>query len=63
MVADLGDDDQVLAVISGGVAGRVLHPHATDQIEAFMDGEKRYWWFSESKIKEHTQSVLRLHPR
>jgi len=63
MVADLGDDDKVLAVIAGGVAGRMFHPHATDQIEAFMNGEKRYWWFSESKINEHAQSVLRLQPQ
>ena len=63
MVADLGDVDKVLAVQSGGVAGRVFHPHATDQIEAFMNGEKRYWWFSESKIREHTQSILRLQPQ
>lgn len=63
MVADLADDEKVLAVIPGGVAGRVFHPHATDQIEAFMNGEKRYWWFSEPAIKSHAQSELRLLPR
>jgi penicillin G amidase len=63
MVADLADDDKVLAVIPGGVAGRVFHPHATDQIEAFMNGEKRYWWFSERAIAEHAQSTLRLQPQ
>jgi len=63
MVADLADDDKVLAVIPGGVAGRVFHPHATDQIDAFMDGEKQYWWFSESAINAHSQSTLQLLPQ
>jgi len=63
MVADLADKDKVLAVIPGGVAGRVFHPHATDQIGAFMNGEKRYWWFSETAIKAHTQSALQLLPQ
>ena len=62
MVADLADDDKVLAVLSGGVAGRVFHPHAKDQIGPFISGEKRYWWFSEKEIANHTQSVLMLMP-
>lgn len=62
MVADLADDDKVLAVLSGGVAGRVFHPHAKDQIKAFMDGEKMYWWFSDREISNHTRSVLMLTP-
>jgi penicillin amidase len=62
MVADLADADKVLAVLSGGVAGRVFHPHATDQIGAFMDGNKMYWWFSDREIANHTRSVLMLTP-
>ena len=62
MVADLADEDKVLAVTSGGVAGRVFHPHATDQIDAFMDGRKMYWWFSDREIADHTRSVLMLTP-
>lgn len=62
MVADLADEDKVLAVTSGGVAGRVFHPHATDQIDAFMDGGKMYWWFSDREIADHTRSVLMLTP-
>ena len=62
MVADLSDPDKVLAVIPGGVSGRVFHPHARDQIDAFISGEKQYWWFSEKEIKAHTQSELVLHP-
>ncbi|BBO67347.1 penicillin amidase [Desulfosarcina alkanivorans] len=63
MVADLADEDKVLAVISGGVAGRVFHPHAKDQVAAFMDGRKMYWWFSDREINGHARSVLTLTPR
>ena len=62
MVADLGDADKVLAVMGGGVTGRVFHPHADDQIEAFLKGEKRYWWFSDTQIKAHARSELKLVP-
>lgn len=62
MVADLSDEDKVLAVLPGGVAGRIFHPHAKDQIKSFMNGEKRYWWFSDDAIENHTKSVLWLTP-
>jgi penicillin amidase len=62
MVADLGDADKVLAVMGGGVTGRVFHPHADDQIEAFLKGEKRFWWFSDTQIKAHAASELKLVP-
>ena len=62
MVADLNDNEKVLAVISGGVVGRTFSPHFTDQIEAYMSGEKMYWWFSDEKIEEHARSELHLIP-
>jgi penicillin amidase len=62
MVADLGDPDKVLAVLGGGVSGRVFHDHAHDQVQAFLDGEKRYWWFSDAQIQAHAQGELTLEP-
>jgi len=62
MVADLADPDKILAVLPGGVAGRQFDPHTTDQVQPFMDGNKRYWWFSDKAIKEHTQHTLTLSP-
>ena len=62
MVADLADKDKVLAVLPGGVVGRMFHPHATDQIAPFMNGEKMYWWFSDREIANHARSVLMLTP-
>jgi len=63
MVADLNDNDKVMAVLPGGVSGRLFHPHYKDQIKAFVNGEKLYWWFSDQAIREHTQTVLLLQPR
>jgi penicillin amidase len=63
MVVDLADKDKILAVLPGGVTARLFDPHTTDQIEAFMTGEKKYWWFSDQAIKEHTHHTLILRPR
>lgn len=62
MTADLADQDKVLAVLPGGIAGRLFHPHAKDQIPAFMEGEKVYWWFSDEEIENNARSVLMLTP-
>jgi len=63
MVADLSDEDKILAVLPGGVCGRLFHPHTKDQIEAFMNGEKMYWWFSDKAIKEYSRAILNLNPQ
>jgi penicillin amidase len=62
MVADLSDDDKVMAVMPGGVTGRVFWPHTTDQIDAFMNGDIRYWWFSDRAIEAHAEDTLVLMP-
>jgi len=63
MVADLGDDDKVLAVIPGGVSGRLFDPHTKDQIKAFIHGNKVYWWFSDTAIQKHSKTTLVLSPQ
>jgi len=62
MVADLGDNDKVLAVLPGGVSGRLFYPHTKDQIEAYIDGSKVYWWLSDEAIKKHAKTTLVLKP-
>lgn len=62
MVADLSDDEKVLAVQPGGVAGRIFHPHHTDQIEDYFSGAVRYWWFSDAAIEAHARTRLTLAP-
>jgi penicillin amidase len=63
MVADLGDGDKVLAVVPGGVSGRLFNAHTTDQIEAYMKGNKVYWWLSDKAIQEHRETTLFLTPQ
>lgn len=62
MVVDLSDRDKILAVLPGGVTGRTFDPHQRDQINAFMSGERRYWWFSDRAIDEHQTSKYVLNP-
>jgi len=62
MVVDLGDDDKVMAILPGGVSGRLFDPHTKDQIEPFMHGDKMYWWFSDKAIQEHRDTTLVLTP-
>jgi penicillin amidase len=63
MVVDLSDEDKVLAVLPGGVCGRLFHAHTKDQTDAFMGGDKVYWWFSDKAIKEHSRTRLELVPK
>ncbi len=62
LVVDMGDDEKLMAVLPGGVAGRTFHPHQKDMIADFMDGSVRYWWFSDDAIKTHAKSTLTLAP-
>ena len=62
MVADLGDPDKVAAVLPGGVCERLFSPHRTDQVAAYMSGEKLYWWFSQEALERHARHALRLLP-
>jgi penicillin amidase len=62
MVADLADPDKVLAVLPGGVSGRLFDKHGKDQIESFINGNKVYWWFSDAAIKAHSRNTLVLNP-
>jgi len=62
MVVDFSDKEKVVAVLPGGVSGRTFNPHQKDQIDAFMSGEKMFWWFSDKAIDKHAKSKLVLKP-
>jgi len=62
LVADLGDPDRIMAVLTGGASGRQFDPHLKDQTPAWLNGEPRYWWFSDAAIAEHKTSELTLTP-
>jgi penicillin G amidase len=63
MVADLADNERIMAVLPGGVSARRFDSHFKDQIKPFMNGDKVYWWFSDKAIKEHARHTLVLSPR
>ncbi len=62
LVADLGDEEKIMAVIPGGATGRTFHPHQKDQVEDFMDGSVGYWWFSDAAIEANARENLVLTP-
>jgi len=62
IVADLDDPEKVLAVLPGGVSGRTFHPHAKDQADRFIKGEKVYRWFSDAAIRDHAETTPLLKP-
>jgi penicillin amidase len=62
MVIDLGDTDKIMAVLPGGITGRIFHPHTTDQITSFIDGTEVYWWYSDQQIAAHQYHELVLGP-
>ncbi|MEM9598942.1 MAG: penicillin acylase family protein, partial [Acidobacteriota bacterium] len=62
MVADLADDEKIRAVLPGGIVGRAFHPHQTDQIEPYLSGEPRWWWFSDDAIEANAVATQRLLP-
>lgn len=62
MVADLSDDEKVIAVLPGGVSGRLFSGNFVDQVDEYITGEKRYWWFDDELIDQHARSVLTLSP-
>ncbi len=61
-VADLGDPDKVMAVVPGGVSGRLFDPHLNDQLPMWLSGEINYWWFSDEAINSNTEQELTFAP-
>ncbi|HRK40014.1 MAG TPA: penicillin acylase family protein [Burkholderiaceae bacterium] len=63
LVADLGDDEKVEAVVSGGVVDRQFHPHQKDQLGAWFEGRVLPWWFDRAKVEANARSTQQLVPR
>ena len=61
-VADMGDDEKMMAVLPGGASERTFHPHQKNLANDFMAGAVRYWWFSDAAIKAHAKNILTLAP-
>lgn len=63
LVADLGDDDKIEAVVSGGVIDRQFHPHQKDQLPAWSEGRLLPWWFAPKQVEAHAQHRQELTPK
>jgi penicillin amidase len=62
LVADLADDQKVMAVLSGGVVERQFHPHQKDQLDTWFAGELLPWWFDKQAIEAHARQRQSLTP-
>lgn len=63
LVADLGDDEKVEAVVAGGVVDRQFHPHQKDQLPAWSEGRLLPWWFAPAQVEANARHTQRLLPR
>ena len=63
LVADLGDDEKVEAVVSGGVVDRQFHPHQKDQVAVWSERRLLPWWLDPAKAESHAQHVQMLRPQ
>jgi penicillin G amidase len=62
MIVDLSDSDKVIAHFPGGVSERWFDRWNKNFVDAWLTGEKRYWWFSDAAIKANTDTTLLLSP-
>src|SRR5690625_4131376 len=62
LVADLADNEKVLAVLSGGVVERQFHPHQKDQLDPWFANELLPWWFDRDAIEANAKYRQQLVP-
>jgi len=63
LVADMGDDDKIEAVVSGGVVDRQFHPHQKDQLPAWTEGRLLKWWFAPQQVEANAVKRQELVPK
>lgn len=62
MVIDLSDFDTARWINHTGNSGHTFHSHATDQTDAWIEGETYPWPFSQAAVQEAGTDVLTLLP-
>lgn len=62
IIIDLADNDKVIAHYPGGVSERLFDSWNKNFLDAYLTGEKRYWWFSDEAIAANTDTEMRLVP-
>jgi len=63
LVADMGDNEKIQAVVSGGVVDRQFHPNQKDQLPAWTEGRLLTWWFSPQQVESHAMHRQELVPK
>jgi penicillin amidase len=63
LVADMGDDQKIEAVVSGGVVDRQFHPHQKDQLPAWSEGRLLNWWFAPTQVEANAVKRQALVPK
>ena len=62
LIADMSDDDKLLAVIPGGSSGRYFDDSLTNQVDDWLDGRANPIWFSQEAVQANTRTILTLSP-
>jgi len=55
LVADLSDDEKIMAVVAGGTVERQFHPNQKDELPTWFAGEYLAWWFARPAIEQHAR--------
>lgn len=63
LVMDLSDKDKIAANFPGGVSERWFDRWNKNFLDAWLNDEQRYWWFSDRAIEDNTDTQLLLRPQ
>ena len=62
LVADMADDEKILATIPGGTSGRYFDKSLANQTENWLSRKPNVIWFSQTAVEENTVTQLQLVP-
>ncbi|MDP1902297.1 MAG: penicillin acylase family protein [Rubrivivax sp.] len=62
IVADLADNEKVMAVVSGGVVERQFHRHQKNHLDAWFAGMLLPWYFDRAAIEREARARQTLKP-
>jgi penicillin amidase len=63
IIADMGVEDRVQAIVSGGVVDRQFHAHQKDQLAVWAEGRLIDWWLTPEQAEAHAVHRQTLAPR
>jgi len=61
-VTDFGNDDYVIASLSGGVTGRIWHPGFKSLLSTWIKGDYNKFWIDPDLAKENSKHALTMKP-